>query len=194
MKKTLLLSFALLLTYLSGAVGATDWTLVPDVSRVSFVSVKAETIGEIHHFTAIEGGVNEAGEAYVRLPLASVETAIEIRNERMQEFLFEVVKFPAATISTALNLADYETLPVGGRTLVSIEATLDLHGVTSELAFDAFVTRIADNKVAVDTAAPLLLDADEFELGEGLEKLREIAGLDAISPIVPVTASLVFER
>ena len=194
MKKALILGLFLLFPALSFSAGASNWTVSSDASRVSFVSVKAETIGEIHHFTAVEGGITDAGEAFVRLPLASVETLIDIRNERMQEFLFEVVKFPAATISTSLNLADYEKMAVGDRTLVTVAATLELHGVTSELEFDAFVTRIADNKVTVDTAAPIILDADEFELGAGVEKLRELAGLDVISPIVPVTASIVFAR
>lgn len=194
MKKALMVCLSFVTALYATAANAASWTLVEDASRVSFVSVKAETVAEIHHFTAVEGGVSEAGEAYVRLPLAGVETAIDIRNERMQEFLFEVVKFPAATISTNLNLADYDTLKLGSRSLVTLSASLDLHGVRSDLEFDVFVTRIAEDKVAVDTVAPILLDADEFELGTGLDKLKELASLDMISPIVPVTASLVFTR
>ncbi|MEX0297860.1 MAG: YceI family protein, partial [Kordiimonas sp.] len=115
-------------------------------------------------------------------------------NERMREFFFKTVNFPTATITTALSPADYSDMAIGSRSIVSLSAQLNLHGVSSDIEFDAFVTRIADDKFAVDTAAPILLDVDEFELGSGLDKLKELAGLDVISPIVPVTASLVFEK
>lgn len=194
MKKTIFACVSMLVLVISGAAAAADWTLVADNSRVSFVSVKAETVGEIHHFTNIEGSVNAAGDVIVQLPLDSVETAIDIRNERMREFLFETVNFPSAIITAQLNPADYAMAAIGSRSLVTLSANLDLHGVTSELEFDAFVTRVSENTVTVDTAAPILIDADEFELGGGLDKLKELAGLDMISPIVPVTVSLVFTR
>lgn len=194
MKKALIVAASILAACLSHTSQAADWTLVSEESRISFVSVKAEIVGETHYFADVSGSVTEAGAATIRIPLESVETAIDIRNVRMQEFLFEVVDFPAATLTSTINLEDYANLSVGDRTLTSLTATLDLHGIEAELAFDAFITRISDNKVAVDTAAPILLDADEFELGSGLDKLKELAGLDAISPIVPVTASLVFTR
>ena len=192
MKNIILLSAALVFGALTSAVSAADWALVTDESRVSFVSVKAETIGETHYFADIQGSVTPAGKVVIELPLESVETAIDIRNDRMREFFFKTVNFPTATITTALSPADYIDIEVGSRSMASLSAQINLHGVTSDIEFDAFVTRIADNKFAVDTAAPILLDVDEFELGSGLDKLKELAGLDMISPIVPVTASLVF--
>lgn len=194
MKKSILISVLSILNVFAGAASATDWTLLADESRISFVSVKAETIGEVHHFTNIEGSVNAAGDVIIQLPLESVETGIDIRNERMREFLFETVNFPAAIITAKINPADYKDEAAGNRTSVTLTALLDLHGITSELEFEAFVTRVADNKIAVDTLSPILVDADEFDLGTGLDKLKELAGLDMISPIVPVTISLMFER
>ncbi len=194
MKNIILLSAAIIFSSLTNAASAADWALVTDESRVSFVSVKAETIGETHYFSDVQGSVTPAGKVVIELPLESVETAIDIRNERMREFFFKTVIFPTATITTVLSPADYLDIVVGSRSIVSLSAKIALHGVTSDIEFEAFVTRIADNKFAVDTAAPILLDVDEFELGGGLDKLKELAGLDVISPIVPVTASLVFSK
>jgi hypothetical protein len=39
---------------------------------------------------------------------------------------------------------------------------------------------------------PLIINAGGFALVEGVERLREVAGLHSISTAVPVTASLVF--
>ena len=194
MKKLILMYFVSILSIFSGAVSANDWTLLADESRVAFVSVKAETIGEVHYFTNLEGSVSTAGDVIIQLPLESVETGIDIRNERMREFLFETVNFPAAIITAKINPADYKNISIGNRSLVTLTALLDLHSITSELEFEAFVTRVANNKMAVDTVSPILIDADEFELGTGIDALKELAGLDMISPIIPVTFSLMFER
>ena len=148
----------------------------------------------MHYFTNLEGSVSTAGDVIIQLPLESVETGIDIRNERMREFLFETVNFPAAIITAKINPADYKNISIGNRSLVTLTALLDLHSITSELEFEAFVTRVANNKMAVDTVSPILIDADEFELGTGIDALKELAGLDMISPIIPVTFSLMFER
>jgi hypothetical protein len=39
-----------------------------------------------------------------------------------------------------------------------------------------------------------MLDVTKFDLGAGVEKLRELAGLKAISPLVPTTFSLVLVK
>jgi hypothetical protein len=42
----------------------------------------------------------------------------------------------------------------------------------------------------VNTAQPILLNAAEFELEGGVAALQQIAGLDAISRVIPVTVAL----
>jgi hypothetical protein len=46
----------------------------------------------------------------------------------------------------------------------------------------------------ISNARPVVINAGEFELTRGVEKLREIAGLPSISPVVPVQFSLYFVR
>ena len=59
---------------------------------------------------------------------------------------------------------------------------------------DLEVTRIANDKVVVATTEPIILDANSFDLGDGLAQLRELASLPSISTAVPVTFSFSFER
>jgi hypothetical protein len=42
------------------------------------------------------------------------------------------------------------------------------------------------------TLEPLVINAEDFDLVPGLETLRNLAGLSAISPSVPVGAVLIF--
>ena len=82
-----------------------DWLLNPRLSNVYMQTVKGNAIFETHQFNAVEGGINEKGEANVRIELASIDTSNDLRNVRMRFLLFETFKFPHAEISAKLNKA-----------------------------------------------------------------------------------------
>jgi len=60
-----------------------DWQLDNGDSTLDFISVKKSTVGEVHHFKQLSGSITDAGQASVDIELASVETNIPIRNERL---------------------------------------------------------------------------------------------------------------
>jgi len=173
---------------------ASHWTLSPAQSRIAFATVKNERVGEGHRFKAMTGSVDPSGAFILEIPLDSVETNVEIRNERMREFLFETVKFPNARLTGQVDLAGFAALAPGQRTEATLEGQLELHGVSTPVEAKVLVTRLGENAVAVETIEPVLIEAGMFQLDGGVEKLREIAGLPSISPVAPVTANLVFER
>jgi len=170
------------------------WSLDPAASRISFISIKAGEIAEIHRFRKVEGRVAPDGSAEIIIPLDSVETNIDIRNERMREMLFETADYPRATITGAFDLDAYRSLAAGERIETDAVLTLDLHGVEGDLNTSLFVTRLGPDRISVETVAPIVVEASAFDLGEGVEALREVAGLPTIAPLAPVTASLVFQR
>ena len=69
---------------------------------------------------------------------------------------------------------------------------VNLHGHQQEYRSELLVTRLDDRRFQVVTLAPLVLNAADFGLAEGLENLRALAGLPAISLAVPVSAVLIF--
>jgi hypothetical protein len=75
-----------------------NWEVAAD-SRVQFVSIKQNTVGEISHFERVSGAVSQDGQVDIRVSLDSVETMIGIRNQRMKEMLFEVGVYPQASIT-----------------------------------------------------------------------------------------------
>ena len=170
------------------------WTLDAERSSLSFVSVKAAQVAEVHGFSGLQGAVGADGEASLQIDLATVETNIDIRNERMRDILFEVAEFPEAQVTLSLDPAQFAGLSEGEAMAVSVEATMDLHGASGTVPADLVVTRIADDLVKVETARPVVIAAATYGLAEGLEELATIAGLDSITAQVPVSASLVFAR
>jgi len=191
---SLALSMAGAALFLFAAPAAAQWTLMGGESRIGFVSVKAGDVAESHYFRKMNGAVAADGAAEIRIALDSVETNIDIRNERMRAFLFETDTHPEAVIAATVDLGAFSDLPVGGRENAAFAGELTLHGVTAPVETTVTVTRIGENRVLVETADPFILYTDFFDLGAGVEKLREIAGLPSIVPSSPVAASLVFER
>ena len=109
--------------------------------------------------------VSGEGAATVSIDLASVETNIDIRNERMREFLFETATYPEATVSAQLDPAAFSQLKIGEQIVQPVSAKLKLHGAESDLETELAVTRIGPDKVQVETTAPIIVDADTFALG-----------------------------
>jgi polyisoprenoid-binding protein YceI len=185
------LCFSVILTLLSSSVFA-EWKLNPS-SSLTFISVKADLIGETHHFTKLTGLVSKNGEAELAIDLSSVETNIPIRNERMMEFLFEVSKYPSAIISSQVDVAKYHALESGQRLSETIDLTLSLHGKSAALKADVAVTKLATGQLSVSSAKPVLVSAGSFDLVAGIDKLQALAGLSSISKAVPVSFDLIFD-
>lgn len=191
MRRLNLESFALLTLAVCAAPAAlASWTVDNDHSRLSFVSVKAGRVAEVHHFGQLEGTLDGDGSFRVEIDLASVETLIQIRNERMREMLFQTQTYPTAALTSRIDLDAVKGLAVGEQIEVVSEAELDLHGKKTNLTIATVVARLATDKLLVTSAQPIALNADSLGLGDGVEQLREVAGLSSISPAVPVTFRL----
>jgi polyisoprenoid-binding protein YceI len=185
------LLMALTLLLAAGAAGA-QWELDNDKSTVNFVSIKNDTVAEIHSFTSLVGYIDADGKVQLGIDLDSVETLIPIRNERMRELLFDTAKFPAANISAQVDPVILAATADGGVVTADLPITLSLHGIEQTLTAPVVVVGEGDNRLRVLTSRPVMVNAVDFGLDSGITALREIAGLKAISVAVPVTLQLVF--
>lgn len=172
---------------------AADWTIDNSASKLSFLSTKKQNVTEVHHFKQIAGQLTDSGEFSVSVDLASVDTGIDIRNSRMQEFLFDVVNFPKATLTAKIDAEQLALLPVSTSKVINVDAQLALHGETKPLNFDVLVTKVSETMLLVVSAQPFVLNASDYALVEGIEKLREIAKLPSISHAVPISFYLTLD-
>jgi polyisoprenoid-binding protein YceI len=165
-----------------------DWT-VSDSSRIGFVSIKNNRIGENNAFERVSGSISESGQVAVSVDLSSVETGIGIRNERLQKMLFEVASFPTASIDAALSDGQIAALRAGGARAESVSVNISLHGKTVSKTANVSVSS-SGGDVRVTTTQPIVVTAQEFGLESGVAALQQIAGLNAISRSIPVTVDL----
>jgi len=184
---------ALLLVMFSVNIFAAEWQLDPINSQLSFISTKKVNVAETHYFRNIQGSVDSQGQLILAIDLASVDTNITVRDERMREYLFEVDIFTTATVSASIDTSDVDAIAEGASARLTVDAELDLHGEKKTLKMDVVVTRLVGAKLSVVSVQPVILNLSDFSLVSGVEKLRELAKLPSISQAVPVSFYLIFK-
>ncbi|GIU05650.1 YceI family protein [Shewanella morhuae] len=164
-----------------------QWQVDEQDSRVSFVSIKKGDIAEVHHFKQLKGQLKDNGQFELTIPLIGVATGIDIRDERMQSLLFEVSLYPELKLSSQVDNKLVKELGIGESRIAEIEGKISLHGKMQTKTFSVLITKITQNKLQVSSFQPVIINANEFGLDAGVDKLREIAGLSSISQAVPVS-------
>jgi len=180
---------------LAAAVSAqADWQLDPAASTLYYVTSKASAVSEVNGFAMLGGVVDAQGKATLTIDLASVQTNVEIRDQRMREIAFQTEQFPQATVTLQVDAAALDAMAAGSSATASHTALVDLHGVSQELTLDLQLIKLDADSVQVQNAKPLIVAAGSFGLAEAVEQLREIAGLPAINPNVVVDFTLVYHQ
>jgi polyisoprenoid-binding protein YceI len=183
---------ALLTTALSAAPVLAGWDLDPQRSHLAFISIKAKDVAEVHSFQEMAGSIDDAGQVKASMMLDSVETLIPVRNERMREFLFKTADYKDATLTARIDPALINGMQTGDIAQIQAEGELSLHGQTQPMILEVQAAKVSDDTVMVASVKPLVIDAEKFGMSDGVEKLREIAGLDSISNAVPVSFVMTF--
>jgi polyisoprenoid-binding protein YceI len=171
-----------------------QWQLDNEASDLRFVTTKNTNFAEVQQFKKMSGEITSAGAVSFTIDLRSVETQIPIRNERLQNLLFDVDQYPTATWTGFDEFSSLANLPIGASKDFEVNGKLTLHGKTQEAKASLRVVRLNEERLQVTTRAPILVSANQFDLVAGIEKLRELMGLPNIIGTVPVNFALTFKK
>jgi len=175
-----------------GVIEPTAYTLDASQSSLFFLSTKNTHNVETHHFDSLSGGITESGAATLVINLNSVETNVDLRNERVRSLLFETGLFSQATVALPVNIDQLNSMAEGTTELQTISGEVDLHGVNAVVSAEVAITRLTDSKVLVESVSPIIVEASTFNLTSGIDALRDVANLSVISYTVPVNFTLFF--
>jgi polyisoprenoid-binding protein YceI len=173
---------------------ASVWTIATEASQLSFISTKLGDIEEEHEIPGLSGEISADGAFSIDIALATHESFIDIRNERMAEHLFQTAQYPVATASGQLEMRQFMSLANGASRTASLPFQLDMVGQSIALRAEVEVTRVSADLVRVSTVEPITVEAADLGLVDGINTLRELAGLDSINTDVPVSFTLEFTR
>ncbi len=169
-----------------------QWDLDSASSSLNFISTKNSDVAEVHRFESLIGFVGDDGRVEIGIDLNSVSTGIEVRDGRMRELLFQTDSFPSANVTAEIDSALVAVLQPGTVITTSVELCVALHGQKAAFTAPVIVGVEDSGKLRVVSMQPVVVNAALFGLVDGINRLREIAGLKSISSAVPVTFSLVF--
>jgi len=170
-----------------------DWVLDKNQSVLNFTTTKNASKTEIQSFEVMQGRI-KGNQAVLKVDLSSVDTGIDIRDERLRTLFFNITRFPEATASLQIDSADINAIKLGYSQEMALDAVIDLYGVKQTLAVVVQVTRLKEGKLSIFSKQPLIVNLSKFNLLEGVNKLRDIAKLQSINAAVPVTFSLLFTK
>ena len=184
----------LLLFLCFSAASSADWQLDNNNSWLNFVTVKKMDTTEQGKFKTLAGTINEEGQVELKIDLTSVDTNIPVRDERIKKLLFQTTQFAEATLSAQLDMAKINSLAVGKMQVMPISVVLNLHGIKQNINGHVAVTRLTKKKLLVISQGVIFLKAVDFNLMQGIEKLRQIAKLPHISRVIPVIFTFTFNK
>ena len=166
--------------------------------QVRFTSSKTnkqnKTIDEESSFATSAAQLSADGAFSMSVDLASVKTNIDLRDERLRDWVFEIAQFPKAEISGKIDMNAIGSLKTGDSLQLKQPLTLDLHGSKQDIEAELTLKRGADNSISVATAQPVVVDAKKLGMSGGVAKLVEVMGLASINEQIPVTFNGTFTR
>lgn len=167
-----------------------DWVLVSNNSSFTIGTTKNESVTEIHKFLKLDGFVQNNGDARVMVNLLSVDTGIEIRDERMQAMLFSTAT--QAIYSSTLDMETLGQIKAGKSKEFQLQGTLEMNGQSTRVPVTTKITRLHSGSYQVETVSANKIDVGQFGFSSGIEQLRAIANLKKISPVVTFEFKLEF--
>jgi polyisoprenoid-binding protein YceI len=178
------------------AVSAKAWHVDNSQSNISFVTTKAGQagvggVGEIQSFKKFSGGLDSSGQISFDIELASVDTGVEIRDQRLRTMLWNVAASPKATFAAKLDPAAMNGIEANATRDMDIDGSLTMAGQSKPVAAKLRVARIGGGALMVTTRAPIVINANDYGLKAGVEAMREVMGLNFLASSAPVTFTLV---
>lgn len=172
---------------------AGQWKLDNKVSSLTFITSKNSSKTEVQTFNKLQGKI--AGtKVTLSVDLSSVDTGIQIRDQRLRELFFTVAKFPTATVTLDIHKSDIYPMKPGQIKTLELDAEITLQGITQKKTVKLQVVELEKNKRLVFATQPVIINLKDFNLLKGLNTLREIAKLKSINAAIPVTFSLIFTK
>jgi polyisoprenoid-binding protein YceI len=180
-------------------VAAKNWQVDNTQSSVNFVTTKAGQagvggIGEVQTFKRFSGSLDANGKIDFAIDLASVDTGVEIRDERLRTMLWNVKATPTASFSAKLGAEALKSLDGAVTRDMDVEGTLTMAGQTKPVAAKLRVARLGGNAMMVTTRTPIVVNANDYGLKAGVEAMREVMNLNFLASTAPVSFALVLNE
>jgi polyisoprenoid-binding protein YceI len=174
------------------------WRVDSGQSTFSFTTTKAARPGaaalaEVQTFRQIGGSVGDDGKLVFDVDLASVETNIGLRNERLKDMLFKVADHPKAVFTSAVDMQRVRALHRGASVDIDVSGELAVSGIARPLTASLRVVKLANGALYVGTRLPIVVNLNDYGLQDQVEALRTLMNLDVLASSAPVSFTVMLK-
>ena len=196
---TLMTAVLVTATACAVTVAHASWRVDNAQSTFTFVTTKAGAPGtaaieEVQSFRQIEGTVRDDGTLQFAVDLASVETNVGLRNDRIKDMLFKVAEHPQAVFTGSVDTHRLETLPAGGTADIDLTGNLAIAGQSNQVAAHLRVVKLEHHALLVTTRSPVIVNLKDYGLQDGVDALRTVMNLNVLSSSAPVSFSVLLRE
>ncbi len=174
---------------------AQTWTLDTSKSTLNFVTTKAGQAGvggitETMTFKRYSGGLDQTGKIQFAVDLASIDSGVEIRDDRMKTMLWNVKATPQAVFTAKLSSENMATLNANNSVDLDLAGQFELAGQSKPVSAKVRASRMG-NSILVVTRSPVVINSNDYGIRAGVEALRDVMGLNFLASSAPVNFALV---
>jgi polyisoprenoid-binding protein YceI len=174
------------------------WHVDSGQSSFSFTTAKAgmpgtSAVEEVQTFRQIGGSLADDGKLVFDVELASIETNIGLRNDRLKALLFKVADNPKAVFTGSVDPRRLNALGVGASLDMDVSGQLALGGQSKPLTASVRVVKLASDALLVGTRVPIVVNLKDYGLQDGVEALRAIMNLNVLASSAPVSFSVMMK-
>jgi hypothetical protein len=112
----------------------------------------------------------------------------------MLAHLFESAKYAEITATANIKPQLVQDMAVGSNQQLKTDLTVTIREQSQTFATELSVSKLTDGRIVVSTVAPVLVNAVNYQLDAGVAKLKDIAKLQRIEMIVPVTFQVTLNK
>ncbi|CAC9535014.1 hypothetical protein [uncultured Gammaproteobacteria bacterium] len=192
LNKIVTVSSLLLIVGFNSAFAGTKYSVDSHNSIVNFSTIKKQYVVEPAVFKNTQGTISDSGDVEISIDLNSIDTKIGIRDTRIEELFFKIVKFPKATIKAKIDMNKIKSISYYRK--MEIPATLELYGTTKKIKLNIMVAKTYRNRLLITSMQPIIVNTDDYKIpAENLVNLANTVGGLSLSNKAAVNFVLTFK-
>ncbi|MDC9714418.1 MAG: YceI family protein [Gammaproteobacteria bacterium] len=150
----------LLITSANNAFAGSKYVIDGKNSIVNFSTIKKQYVIEPAVFDNVKGSISSLGEVEIIIDLSSVNTSVLIRDTRIQDLFFKIVKFPQATIKAKIDMKKLKSISYYKQ--MEIPAILNFYGTSKEIKLDVLIAKVYRKKLLITSMKPIIINANDY--------------------------------
>ncbi|MDE1460902.1 YceI family protein [Spartinivicinus poritis] len=174
------------------------WQVQSEHSKVNFVTEKIFTNGksvkETQLISGVSGQVNDQKQAEIKIDLATIDTKIPIRNDRIKQWVLDTTNYRYATVKADLSGIDEQKLTVGAAKQMEVDGQLTIRETTLPIKLFVKVTKNAAADYLVESYQDTSININQYGGEAGVQQMTKVMGLKSITSVVPVKWALTLKQ